>query len=337
MSRRSPEPSAPSALLPALLRYVRAQGGDADLLVSRFELTGDVEGGDEAPTTASTLAALLEAASHELGDPFLALRLPEALPFRRYGPAELAARASTTAAAALTCVARYAALVFPAFASTLEEGPDEADYVQRTPAHPRGIGRAAHEYALAFALGQVRAGTGVTVNAIQAWFAHARPNDIEPLVRFFGTEELAFGNESSGFTLARSVADLPMQSRDPRLFATAQDLAERSLRELLHSSSVASRVESDLRTAPPASADMPLVARRLGMSARTLQRRLEEEGVRFSELLDRVREERAKTWLLDRSLSLTDVASRLGFADIATFSRAFKRWTGKPPGTWRRS
>ncbi len=72
------------------------------------------------------------------------------------------------------------------------------------------------------------------------------------------------------------------------------------------------------------------------MSARTLQRRLEEEGTRFSEVLDRVRLEAARAALSDPDTTLTDVAYRLGFGDLATFSRAFKRWTGKPPGQWRR-
>ena len=71
------------------------------------------------------------------------------------------------------------------------------------------------------------------------------------------------------------------------------------------------------------------------MSARTLQRRLEEEQTRFTEVLDRARLDLARRLLADPALPLADVAFRLGFADLAAFSRAFKRWTGKPPGQWR--
>ncbi len=73
------------------------------------------------------------------------------------------------------------------------------------------------------------------------------------------------------------------------------------------------------------------------MSARTLQRRLEQEQTRFTEVLDGARLAVARRLLGDSTIQLTDVAFRLGFADLATFSRAFKRWTGKPPGQWRRS
>jgi len=73
------------------------------------------------------------------------------------------------------------------------------------------------------------------------------------------------------------------------------------------------------------------------MSSRTLQRRLEREDTTFTEVLDGVREELARSLLPDHALSLAEIAYRIGFSDLATFSRAFKRWTGKPPGQFRRS
>ena len=68
-----------------------------------------------------------------------------------------------------------------------------------------------------------------------------------------------------------------------------------------------------------------------------MQRRLEQEQTRFSEVLDRARLQVAKRLLAEPRTTLAEVAYRLGFADLATFSRAFKRWTGMPPGQWRRS
>jgi AraC-like DNA-binding protein len=89
-------------------------------------------------------------------------------------------------------------------------------------------------------------------------------------------------------------------------------------------------------TTLPAGADAAEVAETMHMSVRTLQRRLEEEGTRFGAVLDRARLELARTALSNPSATLTEVAFRLGFGDLATFSRAFKRWTGMPPGQWRR-
>jgi AraC-like DNA-binding protein len=78
------------------------------------------------------------------------------------------------------------------------------------------------------------------------------------------------------------------------------------------------------------------VARALAITPRTLQRRLDDESVRFTDVLDRVRDDLAREWLASSERSLGEIAARLGFADLATFGRAFKRWTGTTPGAFRR-
>jgi AraC-like DNA-binding protein len=94
---------------------------------------------------------------------------------------------------------------------------------------------------------------------------------------------------------------------------------------------VAAKIEAAL----PGAVSIDSVAAVLHLSARTLHRRLEAEGTRFGEVLDGVREGRARRLLRETALPLAEVAYRAGFADLATFSRAFKRWTGLPPGAFR--
>jgi AraC-like DNA-binding protein len=83
-----------------------------------------------------------------------------------------------------------------------------------------------------------------------------------------------------------------------------------------------------------ASADT--VARALHMSVRTLQRRLVASGTTFREIADAVRVQLAQAYLNDRTVSIAEVAFLLGFSDQTSFQRAFRRWTGEPPGRWRR-
>ena len=80
---------------------------------------------------------------------------------------------------------------------------------------------------------------------------------------------------------------------------------------------------------------MEALARALACSRQTLYRRLRAEGVTFEALLDRVRRRLAMRLLRDEKASVKDTAYRLGFADPAAFSRAFKRWTGSSPRFWR--
>ena len=78
------------------------------------------------------------------------------------------------------------------------------------------------------------------------------------------------------------------------------------------------------------------IAKRLNMSSRTLQRRLEEQGIAFADLLDEIRTELAKNKLQGSDLSLAEIGFLLGFSEQSSFTRAFKRWTGKTPLEYRR-
>jgi AraC-like DNA-binding protein len=208
--------------------------------------------------------------------------------------------------------------------------------VIRTPRRPRGIGRHTHELALAYALLQVRAGAD-DVPVASVWFAHARPPEIAPLCAFFGTGDLAFGCEDSGFALAPGALDRAMRLADARTVEAVAPLVDAEIAARPRSASLAARVAAHVASSLPGGTDVGEVARAMHMSARTLQRRLEQEQTRFSEVLDDARLAVARRLLADPGVTLADVAFRLGFADLATFSRAFKRWTGQPPGQWRRS
>jgi AraC-like DNA-binding protein len=78
-------------------------------------------------------------------------------------------------------------------------------------------------------------------------------------------------------------------------------------------------------------------ARALGLSSRTLKRRLADEGTDFSTILDDQRRQRALLLLRSADLSVEDVAARVGYSDVANFTRAFRRWAGTTPTAYRRA
>jgi AraC-like DNA-binding protein len=77
------------------------------------------------------------------------------------------------------------------------------------------------------------------------------------------------------------------------------------------------------------------VSSRLGVPARTLQRRLRSEGTTFAKKTDEVRRQLAERYLADRRTSVAEVAFLLGFSDVSAFHRAFVRWTGQTPSRYR--
>lgn len=87
---------------------------------------------------------------------------------------------------------------------------------------------------------------------------------------------------------------------------------------------------------PDGPVTLEMTAKEMGMSTRKLQRDLRQEGTTFQELLNRTRRDLAQRYVQDAQHDLTEVAFILGFADLSTFSRSFKRWTGTSPSRYRK-
>ena len=81
--------------------------------------------------------------------------------------------------------------------------------------------------------------------------------------------------------------------------------------------------------------NLPEVADAVGLSARTLQRRLADAGTSLREVVDEARHEQALEELAKDDATITDIAFLLGFSETSAFDRAFRRWTGKAPAEWR--
>ncbi|KIG13523.1 Transcriptional regulator, AraC family protein [Enhygromyxa salina] len=78
-----------------------------------------------------------------------------------------------------------------------------------------------------------------------------------------------------------------------------------------------------------------VIADKLHMSGRSLQRRLHQEGTSFTAVLTDLRRDRALRYLKDRRISISEVAFLLGYLDVSAFHRSFKRWTGTTPQEYR--
>jgi AraC-like DNA-binding protein len=336
MARPSKEPPSRSAIVPAVVRYAAARGVDVEMLALRFALPPDVARRDEVIVGFAVPEELLQSVSRAVGEDDVALRIAPELTSRRETLVGLTVRAMTDRRQALAAVARWVPLLQEGLEASLVEDAREGRFVLRTPRRPRGAGRFVQELVLARALHLLRNGQESTAMA-RLWFAHARPSGLGAITRWFGTEAVAFGCEDSGFAFPVEDLARPMPQADPRTVEAVGPLLDAELGSYPRSASLSDRVAAHLASSLPGSTDVGEVAAALHMSGRTLQRRLEQEGTRFGEVLDRARLDLARRLLADPSRTLTDVAYRLGFADLATFSRAFRRWTGQPPGQWRRS
>lgn len=129
---------------------------------------------------------------------------------------------------------------------------------------------------------------------------------------------------------------LPLVNADPIASQIAINQCEAELSALGERRRLAMRVRDILSNSEQHYLSIEAVAERLHMSDRTLKRQLAAEGTSFSTLVDEVRYRHATSLLSRTDYSLEQIADELGYSDVANFSRAFKRWSGRSPSNWRK-
>jgi AraC-like DNA-binding protein len=165
-------------------------------------------------------------------------------------------------------------------------------------------------------------------------FAH-RPDDVAEFERMLGCPVRAEASWS-GFTIARESWRLPLLRRDPVLRGLLERRADEIAATLPPADDVGSQVRRVLRArVSRGNVRVQQVARDLATTSRTLQRRLAAAGLSYQDLLERARREAAERHLTECALSIAEVAYLLGYSEPSAFHRAFRRWFGVTPQSFR--
>ncbi len=134
----------------------------------------------------------------------------------------------------------------------------------------------------------------------------------------------------------KKTAKAPLKDQDPVLHQVLKQAADRALAELPRDETVRTAALRHIQTELPGEVTVQTLADALAIPPRTLQRRLKDEGTSFREVFDEARAKVAVGCLREGGMPVTEVAFLLGFGDVGAFSKAFRRWTGKPPSEMRR-
>jgi AraC-like DNA-binding protein len=209
---------------------------------------------------------------------------------------------------------------------------------QRCDEYDLALERLSNEFLIAWFFRQIRALSGVPVVPLELAFAHSAPRDVEPYVELFGTTNIVFGDGENRLVFDDRVRALPVLLADGRVYSALVEHASaprnpseppRALVERLHEAIESKLARGDLQ--------LDEIAKHLGVSARTLQRRLSEQDSTFIREVERVRERAARVHVGQNELSFGEIAARLGYADTSAFHRAFKRWTGRTATEFRKA
>lgn len=154
--------------------------------------------------------------------------------------------------------------------------------------------------------------------------------------RVMFSDNLRFAQARTRIIFAAAVLDLPVRRSEPELQAFLAQAPANILVKYRDQASLASRIKAQLRALPAEQwPSGEVLAQRLCLSPSTLRRRLAEAGMPYQAIKDLLRQEMATLWLADATLTYTQIAERLGFADVSSFYRAFRKWTGTNPGQYR--
>ncbi|WP_407290693.1 AraC family transcriptional regulator [Stutzerimonas zhaodongensis] len=147
---------------------------------------------------------------------------------------------------------------------------------------------------------------------------------------------LRFARPTTRIIFAAEVLDLPVRRSEQELHGFLAQAPANILVRYRDTTSLASRIKSHLRDLPaeqwPTSEHL---AQSLCVSSSTLRRRLADAGQPYQAIKDQIRQEMATLWLADASITFAEIAERLGFADVSSFYKAFRKWTGTNPGQYR--
>ncbi|WP_081992451.1 AraC family transcriptional regulator [Collimonas arenae] len=335
MSKPKSEVSArgvvPSTYVRLLYEHLEKKGIDAAVLL-----------GEEVPEAADRgllrypvgrWRVLLERAAEHLNDPLLGLHLGQTITPAHLGVMGYVLLACPHLAAALTRMQHYHRLLYDTnplhvtaqgFEVKLEWGVERG--------RP---GALVDECAITGLIQFARDVTGLRGSLIEVGFVNQAPPDLKPYRDWFGCPVL-FEQATTTVRFPLDRLTSPLRQPDASLLHVLEQQAATMLAELPQTDDFEQAVRRCIaRLIREGEPELERVANELHVSSRTLQRRLDESGVNFRALREEIRHRLAEHYLLDPRLQLVEIAQLLGYSEQSAFTRAFQRWSGRTPLTYR--
>jgi AraC-like DNA-binding protein len=167
-------------------------------------------------------------------------------------------------------------------------------------------------------------------------FEHQQPNCVSEHKRIFG-EFVYFNKPQTKLVFDSYIMSLPIIEADPKLFAMLRSYAENLLPEINPEAEISARVSEVLgKSLAGGQRSIGVVSKQIGVSPRTLQRKLNEEGTSYHKLVEDVQRALSERYLKSSELTICEISYLVGFSQQSAFQRAFKRWKGITPKEFQR-
>ena len=283
--------------------------------------------------TTAELFALWRAIGEMSADPAIGLKFGAEPRLERYHPTAIAAVCSRSFRDALQRMARYKQLTCPEeirVHTARDEASVEFFYLEAEDVQPDVL----VDMCLSWILSIARRGADGQVTPLRLELTRHVQNR-ELLETHFGCR-MRFKAGRNALVFRSSDLDRPFVTHNEDLLAAIGAQLETELQARKTSADVGEQVKHTLkRSLAGKRPTLQHIARELGMSARTLQRRLTDAGITFQQLVEDTRRELARHYLKQSTVELNEAAYLLGYEDANSFFRAFHLWEGTSPGDWR--
>lgn len=320
-----------------IVDHARLRGLDVGAMLAESGLDEPTVRDVEGRIDVAGYVALWNAAVARSGDPAFAFQVASATSNETHNLLRFVCKTSANVLEAMQRASRYLAVITNASRWPLEmRGADGAIIgVERA-----GVVHATHRVLDEFTVAEIvslgRTFTGDVFSPSRVCFTHDEPTHAQSYRAFFRVP-VVFGHPRTEVHVDAAMLELPMRMADSAMSdfftATIEALLEKTVATST-ADEVRRLIAEGLRGEAPALED---IARELGTSARTLRRRLADEGTTFHDLLDRTRFALAREHLTRGRLSLAEIAFFTGFSEASAFHRAFRRWSGSTPQAFARA
>ncbi|WDZ80414.1 AraC family transcriptional regulator ligand-binding domain-containing protein (plasmid) [Ensifer adhaerens] len=273
--------------------------------------------------------------SRACGDDWLGLTLAKDFDLREMGVLFYAAASSSRLGDALLRIERYARVANEALTIQIARVPNCHIGFGYT-GTPRQLNRHQIEFTVLVLLRLCREIVGQSLAPLRVSFVHHRSGDLRNIRELLGCD-VEFDAYADELEFDAAAADLPLAGDDQFLNELMVQMCEDAISiRATNASTLRTLVENTVAPLlPHAEATAKTVARRLGLSERSLARRLADEELSFGEILDELRRDLAVRYLEEEHLQASQIAWLLGFHQPSSFTHAFRRWTGKSPSEFR--
>ena len=319
-----------------LLDAIAATGANVDQVRRSMSLDIVTLANADGFIACADFARLLEEIAQLTGDGCFGLHFGEHSNPKNIGPLAYAVLNSPTIAEACKTAARYLHVHNQALQPSLDVDSKLAHFAYSYANVGLDNPRQFSEFTMAGVLNIFRVMAGSQWTPREIRFAHSAPGSITEHQRVFGAPVI-FHCVNNAMLMEREFLDRTVPASDHRLYGIMSRYLDDVLQRIPQQDSLLATIRKAIGEAlKDGTPKLAPVAKSVAISPRTLQRRLEQQGLDFKKLVRDTRHQFALEYLKDHANTLTQIAFLLGYSEVSAFNRAFKHWTGSTPLDYRR-